>query len=464
MRIDRRSLQWRLLWQLTALFALATLVAIAAIAWQARHVAANVDTREINWRMDDIVRGVRLGTDQRLRVELSPALARVVGAPRHETVFAVRDRNGAVVGAEPAGLGVLAAGWPAAGAGPSYFYLDSFGPAARNYEGVTRVRETPNGPLMISVAVARHGDNFIHALLREFILDIAWIVPLVLGATLFVSIAVVRRGLRPLENVSRAAAGIGPREAGQRLPTADLPTELLPIVQAINQALGRLDEGIALLRRFTANAAHELRTPLAVLTAEVETIEQNGRLARVKEDLARMNRLVDQLLQVARLDNVALDMSAKVDLNQVAADVVAQMAPLAIAEGKSLSLDSCEHAVEIRGNPYALADALRNLVENAIAYAPPASEIVVEVDPNGAVKVADRGPGVALDERDRIFDRFWRGKGSTRQGSGLGLAIVSEIMKVHHGRVEVGDNPGGGTVFTLVFQELHQTTAVRQSG
>lgn len=102
--------------------------------------------------------------------------------------------------------------------------------------------------------------------------------------------------------------------------------------------------------------------PLSVLTTEVEAINMNGRMARIKEDLAWMNRLVERLLQVAHLDNVALDVSGIVDLNQVAADVVAQMAPLAIAEGKSLALGSCVGVTEIHGNPHAISDALRNLV------------------------------------------------------------------------------------------------------
>jgi signal transduction histidine kinase len=103
------------------------------------------------------------------------------------------------------------------------------------------------------------------------------------------------------------------------------------------------------------------------------------------------------------------------------------------------------------------SQAVRNLVENAITHTAPGSEIVIEVDPKGAVRVADRGPGVAVDERERIFDRFWRGKGSAGHGSGLGLAIVTEIMKAHHGGVELDDNLGGGTVFTLVFPGPHRT-------
>jgi two-component system, OmpR family, sensor histidine kinase TctE len=165
-----------------------------------------------------------------------------------------------------------------------------------------------------------------------------------------------------------------------------------------------------------------------------------------------MNRLVEQLLRVARLDAVALDVSGMVDLGSVARDVVAYLAPFALANGRSLAAQGTERPVLDRGNRHAIEDAIRNLVENAVAYAPPNTEVVVDVNPPAAVNVVDRGPGIPAGDRERIFDRFWRGRDSPGQGSGLGLAIVSEIMKAHHGSVQVGDNPNGGAVFTLIFQ------------
>jgi len=165
-----------------------------------------------------------------------------------------------------------------------------------------------------------------------------------------------------------------------------------------------------------------------------------------------MNRLVDQLLRVARLDAVALDVSALVDLSTVACDVVAYMAPFALANGRSLAAQGTEQAVVVHGNRHAIEDAIRNLVENAVVYAPPNTEVVVDVNPPGAVNVVDRGPGIPAGAREHIFDRFWRGRDNPGQGFGLGLAIVSEIMRAHHGSVHVGNHPIGGAVFTLSFR------------
>jgi len=449
-----RSLQARLALQLAALYVVAAAIAVAALIYQAYDTANTLNDRELSLRAGDLVRYVTAGSSGAAGLELPPELAARYQASGKADIFAIRTGTNAVLVASPPDFGSIAAKWPMGTDEPSYFRLKDFGSEGQQYYGLTLVLSSAAGPVSISVARAADADVLVQSLLHEFVVDLGWIIPLLVIATLAVGVLAIRRAFRSLAEVSQKAAAIGPGATSIRLPEANLPSEITPLVVAFNRALDRLERGFDIQRRFTANAAHELRTPLAIVTAALDVVEDSDEMTKIKADVARMNRLVDQLLRVARLDAVALDVSDVVDLNDVASQIVAVMAPWSLAKKRYIALHASAEPVLVMGNRYAIGDAIRNLVENAVAHAPPSTEVIVSTSADGTVSVADCGPGVAPEHRKEIFERFRRGSGKGGSGAGLGLAIVMEIMKAHQGSVSIEDNPGSGAIFTLCFGRL----------
>jgi signal transduction histidine kinase len=447
-----KSLQVRLTIELAILFLVASGLAIAGLIYSASLTAGSVADRELDLRAEDLAHYVSLDPAGRPRVELPPTLRQAYDDAAQQSVFTIRDKDGRLVAASAPELDAIISGWPRASSEPSYFQLSKFHLAERDYSGVSVRLDSAAGPLSVLVAQVSGSTQLIHSILREFVFDIAWYVPPFVALALLLAAYSVRRSLRPLRAASARASAIGPGSISIRLPETDVPTEALPLVTAVNRALDRLEEGFTIQRRFTANAAHELRTPLTIITARLDTLEGNGQLSALKEEVARMNRLVEQLLCVARLDSVALDVSSRVDLHQMAGEVVGSMAHLALARGRTVGLAGADRPVVILGNAAAIEDALRNLVENALAHTAPGTEVIVEVGPDGALSVLDSGPGISAADRPRIFDRFWRGKGARTDGAGLGLAIVMEIVRAHGASITVSDRAPHGTRFDLRFQ------------
>jgi two-component system OmpR family sensor kinase len=262
---------------------------------------------------------------------------------------------------------------------------------------------------------------------------------------------VVGRGLAPLTGLARSVAARGPR-ALDPLPEARVPDEVRPLVASLNDLLARLGRALDRERAFIGDAAHELRTPLAAVALQLQLLERvpegserEQALARLKAGVGRSARLVGQLLDLARQDEAVTDrLPTRVDLATVAREVVVEQAPQAQARGIDLGLDAS--AVEVEGDAESLRVALGNLVDNAIRYTPTGGKVDVRVRTAGdevVAEVLDTGPGIPAEERERVFDRFYRGGAAAGSGSGLGLAIVREIARRHGATVELRDRDGG---------------------
>lgn len=276
----------------------------------------------------------------------------------------------------------------------------------------------------------------------------------ILGVILVALVWTLRRALRPLDHLMRFARAINPSQTGLRLPTADLPAELYGPVDAINGALDRLDRGFQAQRDFLADAAHELRTPLAILAAHLDSLPDKSATANLRADVDRMSRLVGQLLMVAQLEALTIKPDESADLAAIATELAALLAPLAYRRNRGIAVINADQPILVRGNRDTLYQALRNLVENALKYTAEHTEVEIALDAKGSVTVADRGPGIPQVERSQLFQRFWRADRRQSGGAGLGLAIAHRIAVAHHGSLVVGDNPEGGSRFTLTIPLL----------
>ncbi len=337
---------------------------------------------------------------------------------------------------------------------------------ARDGDWVMRRRRS--GSVLFAVAVARrvgrhvywiqigqdlsHRDVIIDDVVAAFFPRVAWITFPILLVLLLFDILIFRRALRPVREASTTAAAIGPAHTDLRLPEQAMPTEVMPLVHAVNQALDRLEAGFRAQRDFTADMAHELRTPLSVMRARVDALEPGPTRDALRTDLVTMTRTVNQVLDIAELESFVVGDEARADLHAVCADAVAFMAPLAVGMSRTIALTGAEQPVWVKGHAEALFRAVRNLIENGLRHAPKGGSVEVDVSADGVVRILDDGPGVPEAERESIFRRFWRRDRARAESRGLGLAIVARVAETHGGSVTVANRPGGGAVFTLRLQ------------
>lgn len=268
-------------------------------------------------------------------------------------------------------------------------------------------------------------------------------------ATLIATPIVVRRALDGLNAAASEAELIEVGEHGARLSLQNVPAEVVPLVNAVNDALGRLDEGYERRQRFLMDAAHELRTPIAILTTRLEGLADGPEKTRLVTDAARLATLAEQLLDLQRVDRDRRSFVA-VDLVTLGRQVAADLAPLAIAAGFELSFEADIDQLQVSGDPLSLERALTNLVQNAIEHAGRRGAITIRVERSGVVEVVDEGKGIPEEYRRQIFEPFQRLQPRDR-GAGLGLTLVSEIVRLHRGSITVLEGPGGGARFRILL-------------
>jgi two-component system OmpR family sensor kinase len=379
-----------------------------------------------------------------------------------------RDASGKVIGHENFNYGQSSVSEPKL---PKHIPLNTFttvGSVASggpNFRVYARQDPEDSGVTIVAVPLTETDQTLDRLLLVEaLVIAVALIA---LGATAFF---VVRLGLRPLSRIEVTAGQIAAGDLSRRVSPATTKTEVGRLGLALNAMLERLEQAFAArtaseerLRQFLADASHELRTPLASIRGYAELFrlgavkepdEVANAMRRIEEESGRMGVLVEDLLALARLDEHPEREPQAVDVAALARDAVQDARARAPEREISLSADG---AATVSGDPLQLRQVFANLLGNAIVHTPAGTpiEVAVAETPDAVtLSVSDHGAGIAAEEREHLFERFWRREGGRergRAGSGLGLAIVQGVVHAHHGSIEVRDVPGGGASFVVTL-------------
>jgi two-component system sensor histidine kinase QseC len=306
--------------------------------------------------------------------------------------------------------------------------------------------QAPKGGMLVVARKQVNSEALAESMLEESVEPMYILIPsgLVALATIWL---VGGWSLRPLERASREASEVGPANPTARVSTDGLPNEVLPLVAAVNGALNRLSQAYEAERRLTADAAHELRTPLAVLDLRLQRAQLEGGIdwAAVRRDFEHLHRVVAQLLDLARMESAihALPEPQPVNLPRIVREATAMILPLADDAGREIELATdADVPISIMGHAADLRNMVRNLLDNALSHGK--GKITVrlmkparaEGDDPVVLQVQDEGNGVPEDLCDTVFDRFRKGKASST-GAGLGLAIVRHVARAHGGLARV---------------------------
>lgn len=436
------SLWWRLGWQLSLVIVVVVAAVILGLCvWAATIMSPNIAMEET---VGSAIAGAAARDSQgRLALQETPELR------------SLKERNNSLwyVVATTDGVSVSYGTIPPAYAELAHLVhlfddADLRGSAAANEIATIDDVETAMGEVRILFGgVADKGSPVFALLARAYPIYVS-LLAVALPAIFLAVPRSVGRALARVSDVAERAAQIDPRRRGARLPVDGIPNEVAPLVTAFNGTLDRLEDEARKRQRFLIDAAHELRTPIAIMQTRIDGMPEGQERRRLLDDVARLADTAEQLLDFERNDQ-SVDPDGTVDLVELAKTVVADIAPVAIAAGYQISFHSDVVRLERNGNTPALARAVSNLIRNAIDHCEGQGEIAVSVSADGAVAVADQGPGIPADHQELVFEPFYRVTPKS-QGAGLGLSLVKQVVANHGGRVFMQSDQQGTKVSILL--------------
>lgn len=324
------------------------------------------------------------------------------------------------------------------------------------------LRQKVNGQeIWVEVATIGDPDAVYLGIVAAEVLDDVWIpmIPLILLIS-GVAVISIRRALGGLVAAASQAQLMSPLDNARRFDVTGMPKEAASLALAINGLLDRVAHLVRAQRMFIARAAHELRTPLAVMMLELGRSD-DPRVRRLEDDVRSMGETVDRLLTLARLESIEHPERSEIDTGRLATEVVERLRDWAARDGHELALE-IEEPASIVGDVMAVREAIRNLVDNAVKHTPSGTRVRVQVGPKGRILVEDSGPGLGQLKLSELTQPFKKGQESS-EGAGLGLSIVRQAVDLHHGLMTVGESPLGGARFTLTFPSGAQHDVVAKA-
>ncbi len=424
------SLWWRLSWQLSLVIIVVVVsVIIGLCIWAATIMSPNIAME--GKIVSVIAQAAVLDREGNMHLLETPGMK------------ALKEENGALwfVAATTKGASVSYGTIP-----PAYTTLaplvhlfddaDIRGSATTNEIATIENVETAIGEVRILFGgVADKGWPVLALLARSYPIYIS-LIAIALPAIFLAVPHIVGRALTKVSDVAGKAAEIDPRRHGARLPVDGIPKEVAPLVIAFNGALERLEGEFKKRRRFLIDAAHELRTPIAIMQTRIDGMpERQQERRRLLNDVARLAETAEQLLDFERNDQAVM-LNEPMDLVEIARSAVADLAPLAIAGGYQISFQNDLEAIERKGNPPALLRAVANLIRNAIDHGGNSGMIMVFVSKDGRIEVSDEGPGIPPEHQEFVFEPFYRVT-PKNAGAGLGLSLVRQVAANHGGQVSI---------------------------
>jgi signal transduction histidine kinase len=424
-------------------------ITITFLVFEFRSGITGMDDQAIDIQVDALRQSL-VSTPTGPRVSMSSELREMYETPDTLNGYQLYDANGALL--ESGGFTPSFVPLPARNTGNNVTMQREVDPKSQNLV-LTATLAVEDGGRLYWLRVARDLRD-LESLAGQLVLralpEFAPMLLILLFTMIGVVIVTVHYSLRPLREVSQQAAGLSGARISERLRADRLPREVVPLVQAVNQALDRLEVDYKAQRDFTANAAHELRTPLAILRADLDSRFTPQQLGDVGMEIDSLARVVEQLLCLAQLDSELSYEVANLDAYACAVEVARDLAPRALARQQNVSATTPDASVPTRGNATLIRLVFRNLIENAIQHTPPGTSISVSARV-GSVVVEDDGPGIPPAEQEMLFDRFRRGASASGPGVGLGLAIAQRVMERMGGALVLDSGSSRGARFVVTF-------------